>query len=55
MLLKFENIKEDEWYVDDGDKSLQKLWLLGFVLLCIQEKYAIFAKPLGNICTRVAF
>ena len=55
MLLKFENIKADEWSTDD-DKNIQKLCqirLLGFLIFhipggCIQVLLKVHSKVWDN-------
>ena len=51
VLPKFENIKGDEYYIND-DENIGKLRLLGFLPLTYKELVCKFAKPLGKSCER---
>ena len=53
MVLKFENIKGDQQYVDN-DKNFQKLGFLDFLLFYVKRGwYASFGKPLGTRVNKI--
>ena len=54
VLLKFENIKGDEYYMDHV-KNVQTSIIKFFTIPHTWNWYSSFAKPLENTCERVVF
>ena len=49
MLLKFENVKENEWYTDD-DKNIQKLLQISLLLLFFFFYYSTYKGVVCKFC-----
>ena len=56
LLLKFENLKVDEWNIDDDDENIQRLQQIRLSGFCYTRTwYTSLVKPLRNNCERNVF